>query len=35
MKSAKAFILAGDHYHKAEDTFEGVGSVLKDEGMDI
>ena len=35
MKSVKALILAGDYYHKAEDAFEGVGSVLKDEGIEV
>ena len=35
MKSAKALILAGDHAHNAEDAFEGVGSMLKEEGMEV
>ena len=35
MKSAKAFILAGDHYHNPEGAFEGVGSVLRDEGVEV
>ena len=31
----KALILAGDNYHNADDAFEGVGSVLKAEGLDV
>jgi len=35
MESAKALILAGDYYHKPEDAFQGVGSVLEDEGLGV
>ena len=35
MKSAKALILAGDHAHNSDDAFEGVGSVLKTEGIEV
>jgi len=31
----RALILAGDHYHVAEHAFEGVGSVLKSEGIEV
>ena len=35
MKSTKALILAGDNYHDANDAFEGVGSVLRNEGVEV
>ncbi len=35
MESAKSLILAGDHAHNAEDAFEGVGSMLKEEGLEV
>jgi len=35
MASKKALILAGDHFHQAEDAFEGVGFVLKSEGFEV
>ena len=35
MQSAKALILAGDHFHNPTDAFEGVGSVLKSEGLEL
>lgn len=30
-----AVLLAGDYYHKPNDAFEGVGSALKSEGIDV
>ena len=35
MQSSKALILAGDHFHNPDDAFEGVGSVLKSEGIEV
>jgi len=35
MKSTKALILAGDHFHNPNDAFEGVGDVLKSEGIGV
>jgi type 1 glutamine amidotransferase len=35
MGTAKALILAGDNYHDANDAFEGVGSVLRKEGIEV
>jgi type 1 glutamine amidotransferase len=33
--ATKALILAGDNYHNPNDAFEGVGSVLKSEGVEV
>ena len=35
MKSAKALILAGDHYHNPNDAFQGIGSVLEKGGLAV
>lgn len=34
-KKLKALILAGDNYHNPNDAFEGVGSALKEEGLEV
>lgn len=35
MATPQALILAGDNYHDPNDAFEGVGSVLKTEGIAV
>ncbi|MBC8235519.1 ThuA domain-containing protein [bacterium] len=37
MKSTKpkALILAGDNFHNPNDAFEGIGPVLRDEGIEV
>ena len=34
-ESARALILAGDHYHNPSDAYTGVGAALQREGIDL